>query len=327
MPFQSVGSPAAWAGFLLLILTLLAFDLGFFRREAKEMTMRGAAAWTAIWVSCAALFNGFIWWHYGSHKAMEFAAGYLLEEALSVDNVFVFTVIFAHFGVPKRLQPSVLFWGILGALITRGAFILMGTALIHEFRFVVYLFGAFLIYTGFRLFFADEDGEADPSDSRMVRFARRILPVHDDYHGEAFHTRVNGRFMLTPLFVVLVAVEMTDVMFAVDSIPAVFGVTKDPFIVYTSNIFAILGLRSLFFLVDAVIDKFYYLKVGLSGLLAFIGGKLIVSEMFPDLVPAWMSLVVVAVFLGGSILASAVRSWMLGVPLGEDEKVSDDPAG
>jgi tellurite resistance protein TerC len=321
MPFQTVGSPALWVGFLALVCLLLAFDMGVFRREAKEMSLRQSALWTLIWVACAAAFNGWVTWMFGRHKAMEFAAGYLLEEALSVDNVFVFTIIFAHFGVPKRLQPSVLFWGILGALLTRGTFILAGTALLHSFRYVVYLFGAFLIYTAVKLFSAGEDDEHDPSNSRIVRFAKWFLPVHDGYEGDSFTAVHAGRWAFTPLFIVLVAVEVTDVMFAVDSIPAVFGVTKDPFIVYTSNIFAILGLRSLFFLVDAIIDKFHYLKTGLSGLLAFIGVKLIVGEMFPDLLPTWLSLAVVALFLGGSIAASAVRSYLLGVPLGEDDRV------
>lgn len=304
-PVASVGSPLAFGVFIALILGLLAFDLGLLRKRHAEPTVRATLGWVLFWVGLAAAFNGFVWVQYGSDIAMMFTAGYLLEEALSVDNVFVFSVIFAFFGVPREWQQRVLFWGILGALVLRGIFVGLGAALIHRFDWVLYLFGVVLIVTGVRLFRHDDGEEMDPSKNLLVRIARKLIPVTDQYVGDSFFIRREGRWVATPLFLVLLTVESSDVIFAVDSVPAVFSVTRDPFVVYTSNIFAILGLRSLYFLVQGMVDKFHYLKYGLALILIFIGGKMLAAWWVHT--PTWLSLAVIVVLLGLSVAASMLR--------------------
>lgn len=294
-----------WVAFNAAVLAVLAIDLGIFHRHAREVSLREAVGWTITWVSLALTFNVGIYFALGSQKALEFLTGYLIEQALSVDNIFVFVLIFSYFSVPSRFQHRILFWGILGALVLRGTMIGGGTWLIHRFEWILYLFGAFLVFTGIRMAFASEEGlevEANP----VVRLVRRILPVTKRYYGQHFVVLapVGGRrrWIATPLLVVLVMVETTDVIFAVDSIPAIFSITTDPFIVYTSNVCAILGLRSLYFLLAGVVDTFRFLQIGLSVVLIFVGAKMLVEPWLA--VPIGVSLAVVAGVLGSSIGAS-----------------------
>ena len=296
-----------WVGFNLCVLAILAIDLGVFHRKAHEVSVREAAGWTITWISLSLLFNFGIYRFMGAKAGLEFLTGYLIEQALSVDNIFVFVLIFTYFKVPKRFQHRILFWGILGALLLRGTMIGMGAFLIHRFEWILYVFGAFLVYTGVRMAMVEEQG-LDVESNPVIKFMRRILPVTNRYHGQKFFVREADetgavkRLVATPLFVVLVMVETTDVIFAVDSIPAIFGVTKDPFIVFTSNIFAILGLRSLYFLLAAVVDKFRFLQLGLSMVLVFVGGKMLIADIFK--VPVGISLGIVAGILITSITAS-----------------------
>jgi tellurite resistance protein TerC len=295
-----------WAGFTLFVLSVLALDLGVFHRKAHAVTTREAATWTVVWVSMAAVFGGWIFYTEGRQPALEFAAGYLVEEALSVDNLFVFILVFSYFKVPDELRHRVLFWGIIGALVMRGAMIAAGAALIHNFHWIIYVFGAFLVYTGLKMAFKGGE-EIDPEHNPVLRLVRRFTPVTHGYRGQHFFVRETGpegvvRWVATPLFVVLVLVETTDLVFAVDSIPAIFGVTQDPFIVYTSNVFAILGLRSLFFLLAGVIEKFHFLRFGLAAVLAFVGAKMLLSGRYP--IPIGVSLGVIAGLLATSVVAS-----------------------
>ena len=267
--FQSVGSPSLWIGFALLVLTVLFIDLKGFHKRAHAVRFREALTWVVVWVSLALAFNIFIYFRFGTEKALEFLTGYMIEEALSVDNLFVFLVIFSYFPVPKLYQHRVLFWGILGAMVMRMLFILLGTALIQSFHWVIFIFGAFLVYTGIKILLSKSE-EVHPEKNPAVRLFRRFVPLVTDYEGASFMVKKDKRWLATPLLLVLVVVEASDVVFAVDSIPAIFAVTRDPFIVYTSNIFAILGLRSLFFLLSGMMEKFQYLKVGLGLVLVFI---------------------------------------------------------
>jgi tellurite resistance protein TerC len=297
-----------WVAFNLCVLTILAIDLGVFHRKAHEVTVREAAGWTATWITLSLLFNYAIYHYLGPTAGLEFLTGYLIEQALSVDNIFVFVLIFTYFSVPKRFQHRILFWGILGALILRGTMIGMGTFLIHRFEWILYVFGAFLVYTGIRMAMVEEQGidvEANP----VIKYLRRLLPITTRYHGQRFFVRepVEGKsgatkLVATPLFVVLVMVETTDVVFAVDSIPAIFAVTTDPFLVYTSNVCAILGLRSLYFLLAGIVDKFRFLQLGLSLVLVFVGGKMLIADFFK--IPIGASLGVVAGILAISVIAS-----------------------
>lgn len=305
IPIQSLGSPAWWAGFFGVICVLLALDLGVFHRKSAEVGFRDALGWTIVWVLCAAGFGAVVAWSHGRDAALMFATGYVVEQALSVDNMFVFGVLFTFFAVPVAYQHRVLFWGILGALALRGVFIAVGAAVIHMFTWTLYIFGGILIYTSIKLLFHDDDA-LDPGETMMVRLARRFIHVTDGFRGDHFFARENGRWMATPLLIALVAVEGTDVLFAVDSVPAVFGVTSDPFIVYTSNIFAILGLRSMYFLVAGLMDAFHYLKVGLSVILSFIGVKMLVHSWID--VPTWVSLLVIFCTLAIAVTGSVVRS-------------------
>ena len=300
---ESVGTPVLWGLFTLFVAALLALDLGVFHRRAHVIQPREALGWSAFWIALALAFNAVVWLWFGPQHGMEFFTGYLIEKALSVDNIFVFVVLFSYFQVPPGYQHRVLFWGIVGAIVFRVIFILAGAALLEAFHAIVYAFGALLILTGLRLLRASE--RPHPDRNPVVRLARRLMPITTGYRGGAFVIREAGRRTATPLLLALVAVETTDIIFAVDSIPAIFAVTRDPFIVYTSNIFAILGLRSLYFLLAGVVDRFHYLKVGLSLVLVFVGLKMLASDVL--MVPIGISLAAVAALIGGSILASLLR--------------------
>ena len=293
-----------WVAFLSLIFVLLALDLGVFHRRPHAIRPREAAFWSAVWIALSLSFNAFIFVWKGHAPALEFLTGYLIEKALSVDNLFVFVLIFAYFKVPAEYQHRILFWGILGALITRALLIGAGALLLARFEWLIYLFGAFLVFTGFKLT-RGQDEEIHPEGNRIVRLTRRLFPVSKDFDGPRFFTRVDGRRVLTPLFIVLVMVETTDIVFAVDSIPAIFGVTRDPFIVFTSNIFAILGLRALYFLLAGVLEMFEYLNLGLAVVLIFIGAKMLLERWVH--VPIGVSLGVVFGVLALTAAASMVK--------------------
>jgi tellurite resistance protein TerC len=299
----ALGSWPLWLGFLVFVGAMLALDLGVFHRKAHVISLREAAIWSGVWIALAAVFGLGVFHFYGAERGLEFTTGYLIEKALSVDNIFVMVVLFGAFGVPAHQQHRVLFWGILGALAMRAVFILAGTALIARFHWTVYLFGIFLVVTGVRLLLAR--GEQDhPEDNLMVRLVRRVLPVALGRDPEHFFTRVDGRRMVTALFLALLAVEFTDLIFAVDSIPAVLAVSRDPFIVFTSNIFAILGLRSLYFLLAGVVHRFRYLKTGLALVLIFVGVKMAIVDIFK--IPVGVSLGVVGLLIIGAMLSSLV---------------------
>jgi tellurite resistance protein TerC len=293
-----------WVGFNLFVLVMLALDLGVFHRKSEVVSVREALLWSAAWIALALAFNVGIWVWRGTDVALEFLTGYLLEKSLGIDNIFVFILIFAYFQVDPRYQHKVLFWGILTALILRAILIVVGAALIQNFHWIIFLFGAFLVLTGVRMAVQSEL-QVDPDRNPLVRLVKRFLPVTPNYVGDRFITRVNGRWWATPLLVALLVVELSDIVFAVDSIPAIFAVTTDPFIVYTSNVFAILGLRSLFFALAGVMNRFYYLKFGLALVLVFVGVKMLISDLFK--VPAFVSLGVIVLILGTAAVASVLR--------------------
>lgn len=294
-----------WFGFTAFVLTLLALDLGVFHRKAHAVGVREALGWSAFWVALALGFNGWVYWTRGPEAGTEFLTGYLIEKSLSVDNIFVFLTLFSYFKVPAEYQHRMLFWGVLGALIMRGAMIAAGVALLNRFDWIIYVFGGFLVLTGIQMARKTEGG-MDPSRNPLLRLARRLLPVTDAYHGQNFFVRVNGAWAATPLLLVVLAVEATDIVFAVDSIPAIFAVTKNPYIVWTSNVFAILGLRSLYFALAGIMDRFVYLKYGLAAVLVFVGVKMCASGLYH--MPAWLSLGVIATLLGASIATSFTAS-------------------
>ena len=301
-----------WLLFGILIVVLLALDLFVFHRDMHEPTLRESAFWTVVWCSVALAFNGFVWYWRGGEAGIQFLTGYLIEWSLSMDNVFVFAVIFTFFRVPKRYQYRVLFWGIMGAIVMRLTFVMLGVTLLHYADWMLWIFGLFLIYTGIKLSLHDET-EVDPDKNILMRIAKRLFPVAKGDHGEKFFVMENGRRAITPLFLVLLVVESTDVLFAVDSVPAIFGVTKDPFIVFTSNIFAILGLRALYFLLAGVMGLFRYLNYGLSAVLIFVGVKMVADYWAHDYIeripyPHVISLVVIIILLGTSIVASLVAA-------------------
>jgi tellurite resistance protein TerC len=292
-----------WVVFNLGVLGMLALDLGVFHRKAHEVSLREATIWSVVWVSLALLFNLFVYFWRGEQAGLEFLTGYLIEKSLSVDNIFVFALLFSYFAVPAKYQHRVLFWGILGALLMRGILIAVGAQLIAEFHWIIYLFGAFLVITGIKMALLG-DQKLEPERNPVVRLVRRLIPITSEYRGQQFLVReadASGRlrWFATPLFLVLVMVETTDLVFAVDSIPAIFAVTLDPFIVYTSNVFAILGLRSLYFLLAGVMDRFVYLKPGLAAVLVFVGAKMLLVDVYK--VPIGISLAVI-----GGILAIAI---------------------
>jgi tellurite resistance protein TerC len=309
----------AWIGFLAVVLGLLALDLGVFHRSAHAVSMREAATWTVVWISLSLLFNLGLYYWFGPEPAVAFLTGYLVEYSLSVDNIFIFVLLFTYFRVPAAYQHRVLFWGILGALVMRGTMIILGAALIERFEWIIYIFGAFLVFTGVRMALSrGEDEELHPDGNPLVRFVRRFIPVTQELHEEKFFVRIDGRLFATPLFVVLLIVESTDLIFAIDSIPAIFGITTDPFIVFTSNVCAILGLRSLYFLLAGVMDKFFYLKLGLAVILTFVGTKMLLPFLTGFLVPSVFehpvhidnitSLLIIVATLATAIVASLIRS-------------------
>ncbi|MFY2560958.1 TerC family protein [Corallococcus terminator] len=304
-PLQTVGSPALWGGFIAFVIAMLALDLGVFHRKAHAVSFKEALGWSSVWISLALVFNAGLWWKFGGGPAVEFLTGYLIEKSLSVDNIFVFVVIFSALRIPALYQHRVLFWGILSALVLRAIMIFAGVAMLERFHWLIYVFGAFLILTGLKLFF-QRNKEDHPEDGWMMKLVRRTIPSTTRFDGHHFFTVENGRKLATPLLMALILVEASDILFALDSIPAIFAVTRDPFIVFTSNIFAILGLRSLFFLLAGAVEKFSYLKVGLSGVLIFVGTKMAIID-FVKIHPA-VSLGVIAGMLGASIVASIIKS-------------------
>jgi len=309
------GQSWLWIGFNLFVLLMLALDLGVFHRKSHEVSTKEALTWSIVWISLALLFNLaiYLYWdrmmpnssYTNSEAGLAFLTGYLIEKALSVDNIFVFILIFSFFAVPAAYQHRVLFWGIIGALVMRGAMIFAGAALLKEFHWVIYVFGAFLIFTGIRMAI-HRDEEMHPDQNPVVKLFRKLMPVTESYEGDKFFIRRAGTLMATPLFLVLLIVESTDLVFAVDSIPAIFAVTQEPFIVYTSNIFAILGLRALYFLLANVMDKFQYLKLGLSAVLTFVGIKMVIVDLYK--IPVGVSLGVIASILTISIVASLLKT-------------------
>jgi tellurite resistance protein TerC len=301
--------PWLWIGFNLFVLAMLALDLGVFHRKSHEVGLKEALAWSGVWIGLALAFNVGVYFWRGSETALQFLTGYLIEKSLSVDNIFIFLIIFSYFKVPSLLQHKVLFWGILGALIMRAALIVVGAALIAKFHWIIYLFGAFLIFTGLKMALQKEV-ELQPDKNPVVRLFKKVMPVTADYRGDRFFVWENARWAATPLFVVLLIIEMTDLIFAVDSIPAIFAITTDAFIVYTSNVFAILGLRSLYFALAGVAGKFHYLKLGLAVVLVFVGSKMALVDLYK--VPVGVSLGVIALVLGASVAASL--KWPKGNP-------------
>ncbi|MCS7014407.1 MAG: TerC family protein [Chloroherpetonaceae bacterium] len=302
-------SPLLWTAFFAIITFVLALDLGILNREAHRITPRAALGWFILWVLLAFAFAGAVWHFYGSIKGIDFITAYLIEKSLSVDNLFVFVLVFRFFRVEDKYQHRILFWGVLGAIVMRAIFIFAGVALIQKFHWITYLFGGFLIYTGIKLFFDGEEEEAEFAENLGIRLVKRFFSVSSQYDGQKFFTIENGRRMATPLFLVLVVIEITDLVFAVDSIPAVLAVSPDAFIVFTSNIFAIMGLRSMYFLLANIIDRFSHLKYGLAFILAFVGVKMVLAGINPDWkIPSPVSLAVVASTLAISIAVSLLLS-------------------
>jgi len=326
-----------WLGLIALVTALLLTDLLFFHKQSKDPTLREAGIATAVWVMIALAFNVFLWWVAGGKAATIFFTGYLVEWSLSMDNVFVFAVIFNYFKVPMKYQYRVLFWGILGAVVMRLSFILLGAVILERFAWVTYILGAFLVYTAYKL--ATSNEEADPEHGWALRISRKLFPVAKENQGEKFFVREAGRLMITPLFLVLIVIQTTDFAFSLDSVPAIFGFTNDPFIIFSSNVFAILGLRALYFLLAGVMGMFRYLNYGLSAILAFVGFKMLLHplahppEWFVDNVgdppqwvkdwignpPPWASLLVVASILATSIIASLIHNRIDGGAKGHGE--------
>ena len=297
----SIGTPWLWAGFTAFVLAMLALDLGVFHRRKHEVGAREAFAWSGVWITLALAFGGIVWAAFGAARAEEYVAGWLIEKSLSVDNLFVFVVIFGAFRIPARDQHRVLFWGIVSALVLRAAMILGGSVLLERFEWLAYVLGVFLVATGARLWLHRRDAP-DPEGGMVVRWVRRAIPSTPRLSAGRFFVREGGRRLATPLFLALVAVELTDVVFAVDSIPAIFAVTTDPFIVYTSNIFALLGLRSLYFLLAGLVERFVHLKAGLAAVLVYVGAKMSAAGWVE--IPPAISLGVIAAILGTAILLS-----------------------
>ena len=292
-----------WVGFTAFVVVMLMVDLGFLNRNDRELRMREAFLSSVMWIALALLFNAGIAVAFGKIRALEFLTGYIIEKSLSIDNIFVFLLIFTHFHVSRVHQRRILFWGILGALVMRGVFILAGAAMLQRFEWIMYVFGAFLVFTGVKILLDKEEEKVDPDKNPILRLFKKLFPVAFDHDGHFFVRRA-GKFYVTPLLLVLVVIETTDLVFAVDSIPAIFAVSRDPFIVYTSNIFAILGLRALFFLLAGAMESFAYLKVGLGLVLAFVGTKMLINGFYP--ISILLSLAVVGVCLGAAVLCSIV---------------------
>jgi tellurite resistance protein TerC len=302
-----VNSLWGWIWFNVAVLAILALDLGVLHRKSSKVSLKEAAIWSGVWVALSLCFALAIYRNMGPESGLEFLTGYLIEYALSVDNIFVFVLIFSYFSVPEKYQHRVLFWGIIGALVLRGVMIVAGSALVTRFAWTLYIFGAFLVFTGIRMALQKDDAAYNAERDPVLRLARKLIPVTPDYRGDKFFVKEPDktgrmRFAATPLFIVLIIVDTTDIIFATDSIPAIFAVTRDPFIVYTSNICAVLGLRALYFLLASVVDKFVYLKLGLSLVLVFIGAKMLLEHFLH--IPIIAALGVVGLVLGSAIYAS-----------------------
>ena len=305
-----------WLSFSVFILVMLSLDLGLFNRKAHTIRYREASIWSSVWILLAMIFAGIVFWNQGTQRGLEFLTGYLIELSLSVDNLFVFLLIFSYFKVPSKYQHRVLFWGVLGALVMRLTMIFVGATLINRFNWIIYLFGAFLVYTGLNMF-RQESTDIQPEQNPAVRLVTRYVPIARHYEDEKFFTRADGRWTGTLLLLVLIIVEVADLVFAVDSIPAIFAITTNTFIVYTSNVFAILGLRSMYFLLAGVVEKFHYLKMGLAIVLTFIGVKMLVVALAVH-IPIWISLVFVAVVLLSSVAASLLWARDVGMNIAVD---------
>jgi tellurite resistance protein TerC len=294
-----------WIGFHLFVFTMLALDLGVFNKRAHKIAVKEALIWSGVWITLALMFDVFVFLQFGRTQALEFLTGYVIEYSLSVDNIFVFILIFTFFSVKAQYQHKILFWGILGALIMRGIFIFTGVALINKFHWIVILFGGFLVFTGIKMLFQKEAAEVEPEKNAVVKLFRKFLPVTETLHGDSLFIRQNRKLFATPLFLVLLVIESSDLIFATDSIPAILAISKDTFVVYTSNIFAILGLRSLYFAVSGIMSVFRFLKVGLAFVLAFVGFKMLASYINLE-IPIILSLAIIITILLVSILASVL---------------------
>jgi tellurite resistance protein TerC len=305
MEVTTVASPSLWLGFAAIVVVMLAVDLGIFHRKAHEVRPREALLWTGIWVALALLFNGFVWWRLGARAGEEFLTGYALEKALSVDNLFVIYAVFTAFAVPAQHQHRILFWGIVGAILMRAVMVFAGTSLLATFHWLFFVFGGFLVFTGLKML-VRKDERPHPENSRLLRLLRRAVPVTDAIHGGKMIVRVGGKVAVTPLLLALFVIEASDAVFAIDSIFAILAVTLDPFIVLTSNIFAILGLRSLYFVLAGAAQRFRYIQPGLALVLVFVGVKMAISEFVK--IPVLISLAVIIVLVGGSLLASVVSN-------------------
>jgi len=293
-----------WVAFNVFVFAMLAIDLGIFHRSSHVVKFKEALTWCAVWVSLALLFNLGIYFWQGPQKALEFLTGYLIEYSLSIDNIFVFLLLFTYFGVASQYQHKILFWGIIGALVMRAAFIVAGVTLIQKFHWIIYVFGAVLIISGIKMAL-QKDKEIHPENNFLLKLLRRFIPIATDYEGGNFFVKRAGKFMATPLFIVLFVVETTDVVFAADSIPAILAITMDPFIVYTSNVFAILGLRALFFALSGIMQLFHYLHYGLSAILVFVGLKMLIADFYK--VPIGAALGVIFGILICSVVASVLN--------------------
>lgn len=293
-----------WVCFIGFVLFMLVLDLGVFHRKSHEIKIKEALIWSAVWISLALIFNYGIYVFLGKEKAIEFLTGYIVEKSLSVDNLFVFIMLFTYFKVDVKHQHKVLFWGILGALVMRAIFIFAGVALINKFHWIIYIFGALLIFTGIKMLFHKEEN-IDPDRNPLVKLFKKIFPVTEKEHGDKFFVRLNGKTVATPLFIVLLMVEFTDLIFAVDSIPAILAITNDTFIIFSSNVFAILGLRALYFALAGITKYFYYLKYGLSAILVFVGIKMTIVDFYK--VPIVSSLLVISGILIISVVVSVLR--------------------
>ena len=292
-----------WAAFNVFVLGMLALDLGVFHKKSEEITVKNALIWTGVWITLAMGFNLFVYHYFGKQEAIEFFTGYIIEKSLSVDNIFVIIMIFSYFHVPNAYQHKVLFWGILGALVMRVMFIFAGIELIHRFHWLIYIFGGFLILTAIRMILAPDE-KLQPEKNPVVKLVRRIFRVTPSFEGDQFFVRRNSKLWATPLFVVVILIETTDLIFAVDSIPAILAITDDPFIVYTSNVFAILGLRSLYFALSGIQRYFHFLKYGLAAILAFVGAKMCLSDFYK--IPVDVSLIVIVAILVVAVIASLI---------------------
>jgi tellurite resistance protein TerC len=290
-----------WILFNAFVLLMLALDLGVFHRKTHEVSLKESLTWTFVWVFLALVFNAIIYYWRGQQQALEFFTGYLVEKALSVDNIFVFIMIFTYFQIPSKYQHKVLFWGIIGALIMRVIFIFAGIALIEKFHFTIYIFGALLIYTGYKMFYHN-NAKIEPDKNPVIKFFKKIMPITPDLQEDKFFVKQNGKRFATPLFLVLILIETTDLIFAVDSIPAILAITQDQFIVYTSNVFAILGLRSLYFALAGVVHRFWLLSYALAVVLVFVGIKMLLIDIYK--IPIEWSLIFIATTITGSILFS-----------------------